>query len=630
MKIKTFNFIIASMFLLVLATSFTSAALTLTEINVPVNSTHGSTINVEVSLLSDSNYTNLTWDGSNAAFDVSSLPLEITEDETINFTVELTVSEDAGIFSADLKVKDSISSDGDLITISTTVLENKELSVTSATLSGDSTTITITNEGNVNLENIVLTSSIGNFEINFSENNFNLAKGATKEVTVTLVNEDSDLIGTNTLTITATAEDGTSSTGIITRGAGFCEAIPSLEDLRIKSIDISNRGMEHITFGEEEKWYPFEEIEVTVELENRGNNDIEDIEIEWGLYNKELNEWVIEIDEADKVDLDEDDELEVTFSFTLDEGDLEIDLDELTNGNDYELYVRAIGEFSEGDNEGEQTCVEDKESAEVVIEDDLLALNEITFNEDITCDSKLTINTEVWNIGEDKQKDFYIRVSNNKLGISEEFEFEDLKAFDSEDLIINLEIPGNLDEGKYDLKFELYDKNDDLYEANDEEAEFYVRLNVAGNCEVKPTLDISATLQEAREGKEAEIIVEVTNLGDSTQTFDLSLASYNSWVESYELSTDYLVLRGGETKEIVITALIKDDVVGTNEFELLLTSDDGIETQPIEVEVVKNSGLFGFTGLSIGGNVYASSLTVLILILVIIILVLLIVRKLRK
>ena len=102
----------------------------------------------------------------------------------------------------------------------------------------------------------------------------------------------------------------------------FCE-FDNEGDVRVDIDDMSNNGI-----GDDDVWYPLDEIEVTVELDNRGSDDVADIEVEWGLYDESSDEWIIEVQDEDNLDVDEDDKDTVTFTFNLDK-DLDIDLSDL-------------------------------------------------------------------------------------------------------------------------------------------------------------------------------------------------------------------------------------------------------------------------------------------------------------
>src|SRR3989304_102024 len=121
-----------------------------------------------------------------------------------------------------------------------------------------------------------------------------------------------------------------------------CTTIGNPGDLEVKQIDFKNNGLvsSHATFGEDDTWFPFEEIEVEIELENNGDENVDDVSVEWGLWNVQTNQWVIDLDDEDELNVKDGDSETLTVTFTVDDN-LDVDLDELTDGSDYRLYVIA-------------------------------------------------------------------------------------------------------------------------------------------------------------------------------------------------------------------------------------------------------------------------------------------------
>lgn len=143
-----------------------------------------------------------------------------------------------------------------------------------------------------------------------------------------------------------------------------CNAIGNPGNLKVRKIDFANKGMQYKQFGEDDEWFPLEEIEAEIELKNDGADDIEDVSLEWGLYDTKNNVWVIELDEEDEFNIKDGDKEVVTVSFNLDDN-LDVDLEDLTDGSNYKFYVVAEGTV---DNDtAPQTCVTDFESASVII-----------------------------------------------------------------------------------------------------------------------------------------------------------------------------------------------------------------------------------------------------------------------
>ncbi len=634
MENKVFNFMIVSLFLFILTISFSSALLTLTPLSIPSTALHGSTINIEIQLNSSENYTSLNWSQSDFAFNISALPSQIMQGQKLNLIIPFSIPkyQSPGNFSKILKVKDNNKTDEASLTITTKINESKELSVSDAQFTDNSTIINIKNEGNVQLTGIILSQSQGDFEVNFSENNFNLSPGQDKNISVSIVSIKEDLVGESTLIITAKSGD-TTATGAITKETNFCQGIPLVERLEIRDVEITNKGFSINRFGEDDEWYPLEKIEVSLTLRNRANHDIRDVSLEWGLYNKELKEWVIEPTEEDEFDLDADDEMDVSFDFDLD-NKMDIDLEDLTDGKDYVLYIRATGIIDEGKNEGNYTCDFDSQEASINIERNLVILDDFQENYSAFCSENLNIPVKVWNIGSRTQKDFSVTLYNSQLNINKDLTIDELKSFRGKEVSFDISIPEDATPGEYWLKLKVIDDDGIVYSDEDDEDSFFpVKLIIQGNCKVHTNLNIVAQAENLEEGQEGIVNVVITNLGSKTQIFNLSLSN-PSWVESFSFNTSSLIIRAGESKQIQINLKPKQDSAGTHVLDLIFSSEKGIETQPIEVEVLKRSSFTHFfnkiSGFSIAGNTYTASLSVLIIVLIIIIILLLIIRKLRK
>jgi len=95
------------------------------------------------------------------------------------------------------------------------------------------------------------------------------------------------------------------------------------EDLLEIDIEIDNTE----GFGEEDtEWYPLDEIELDINVENLADDTIDDIVIEWCLYSIEEGDCVIEDEEPD-FKLKEDKDKDVLISFQVDPNDLDKDAD---------------------------------------------------------------------------------------------------------------------------------------------------------------------------------------------------------------------------------------------------------------------------------------------------------------
>ncbi|MBA7671526.1 hypothetical protein ES703_79684 [subsurface metagenome] len=365
-----------------------------------------------------------------------------------------------------------------------------------------------------------------------------------------------------------------------------CEYNNLGDNLEVK-IDISvEEG-----FGDDEEWYPFDEIEVEIEVENNGPDDIDDIVVEWGLYNLETGEWVID-DEENDFNLKDGDEETLIITFQLD------DLDEFEDNEEYVFYAWATGEDDEFD--GNKTCTSDSEGIEIIIEKDFVILDDIEFSEVVQCGAEVQILADVWNIGDDDQDDVYVVIYNKELGINEKVEIGDIDAFDDGKLDTIIEIPKDTEEKYYHLTFWVYDEDDDVYENdNDDEAEFIIPLQVEGNCVVEPQVMVTASLESGgKAGQELVVRATITNTGDELVTYDLNVEGYTDWASSAELDQNTVILDAGDSKDVLITLDVNGNVSGDKMFNIeVLSGDELIIKQPVSIFIEESGFVFpGITG----------------------------------
>ena len=382
--------------------------------------------------------------------------------------------------------------------------------------------------------------------------------------------------------------------------------------INIKDITVKNG------FGEDEEWLLFDEIEVDIEIENEGDYDIDDISIEWGLYNPSSNEWAIEIDEVDEINLKDGDDATITLTFRIDD-DLDVDLDEL-EGN-YRLYVKATGEVD--DDENPKTCVSDSESVSIEGESNFVILTDIQYPESISCGSDVQIIADIWNIGDKDQEDIYIILYNSELGINEKIEIGDIDKFEDKKLDVFLKIPSDVEEKIYFLEMRIYDEDDDIYENDfdDDPAVFSIFLNVV-DCIVQPDLLISATLEsDAKAGEDLVIRVVLTNTAKTAKTFTLDISGHENWARILE-SPETILINGGDFEEAYIKFNVNKGISGTNTFSIRVYSDSELlATQPCSVNI-EPRGFLGITGFPVlEGDAYLWGLGILNIILVVVIII---------
>lgn len=415
-------------------------------------------------------------------------------------------------------------------------------------------------------------------------------------------------------------------------------AIGSISEEKTKSFafkssdfcEYSNEGNLKVTirsvkvtdgFGDNKKWYAFDTIEAEVEIRNSGSDDIEDIVIEWGLYNTNTNKWTIEIDEEDEMDLDSKDKDTITIKFTLDDS-LDEDLEDLAKGK-YVIYVRATGEIAEGTHEGEDTCASVSAEGELVLEKNFLVFSNLKVPATSQCDSEAHISGDIWNIGSKDQKDVSLRIYNKDLGLDKEINIGTLDSFEDTDFDFIIQLPDDAQEKTHTLTLTLYDRDGEEFTNKEgDESRTTLELKVQGNCAVAKA-SITAVLESGGQaGQDLVVKAIVINKGKKSASYTLNAAGYTGWASSVSLDKPLVTLNAGQSAEVLLTFKVKKEAIGANLFTLELVSENSlVASQPVQIEITKKKWtLFGDNGLS-KDNKYLWGIGLLNLILIILIIV---------
>jgi len=384
-------------------------------------------------------------------------------------------------------------------------------------------------------------------------------------------------------------------------------------------------------FGDDEDfWYPLDEIEVEFRIDNSGDWDVENIEIEACLFDIDAEECVLderdmEISEDD-FDIDENDEQRVRLTFI-------VDPEELNVGNtDYTVFVSAVGTIDDSDAgvlDGEETGISYSKNIEIRTEESFVIVSDITLNpETASCGETVEFEADVWNIGDKNLDDdeVFLRIYNAALGIDETIEFSSgIDALEYEKIVFMFDVPSDIDEKTYVIDMAAYDDEDmdgnDLFETKEnDEAEYSVFLKVEGNCAVDSGVLISASLEsEAKAGKEMVISVLLTNTADITRSFTIQASGYDAWAELSELP-GLLTINADSVGEALLKLDLKKGISGEQTFLVMVYSDNElIATQPVSVNIESARPFLGITGLVTTDNAYLWGIGLLNIILIVII-----------
>jgi len=409
----------------------------------------------------------------------------------------------------------------------------------------------------------------------------------------------------------------------------FCDyGNPADLDVKIEKIKVIEG------FGDDDEyWYPLDEVEIDVKVENEGDWDVENIEIEFCLYDSEekeciLDEGDIDISEDD-FDLDKGDDITTTLSFKVDPDDL------IAGDTEYKIYVKAIGQIDDSDADEfdeEYTCDSDfiDDDFEIITDDKFVILDNVEIPEITTCGEKVELTADVWNVGDEDIDDdeIFLRIYNSELGINKVIEFTNgIDLMDYETISFTFDIPEDAKEKTHSILVTAYDDEDlydkHIYENKEEDkAEYKVFIGIS-DCFAEPEVSVSATLEsEAKAGEEMKIKIILGNLGSDTRTFMVDVENYGAWAELSE-SPGTLTLNSGSSGETYVNLDVdKDASSGEKTFNILVyEGTELIKTQPISVNI-ESRNFLGITGFSINeGNGYLWGLGLLNVILVIVIII---------
>jgi len=255
----------------------------------------------------------------------------------------------------------------------------------------------------------------------------------------------------------------------------LCEEGPKGGHLRIKDIDF-----------DQDEYKPGDTINIDVEVENRANDDIDDVIVEAFLYNIDKNK---ELDsfESEPIDINEDEK--ETFNIEL---EVPYDNDDLDSRDELAVYFKVY----EDDYEDEQ-CYEAKEDIDLNLERHDILIKKVSFlPETAECGELVTARISVYNIGE-KDEDVIIALKESRLGIEEETSEFSLDKFDDRNYdalkTLSFKIPEDAEEGNYNVRIIA------TFDNGDEVRDTFETLKVV--CEAK-TEEEEKTATAEEEGEE--------------------------------------------------------------------------------------------------------------------------------
>lgn len=359
----------------------------------------------------------------------------------------------------------------------------------------------------------------------------------------------------------------------------FCEDCGNDADL-----EVTIRNVKVLSgYGSKEKyWYPFDEVEIELRVQNKGSWDVEDILVEWALYNLDGEE--LFDGEADEIDIDSGDRETIYVKFKLDK-----DIEDF--GDDVVVYVKAKGTIDDKDagiHNGKETCDSVSLSVPMNIDRDFVIVEDLRvnsvyleegsfFNENVQCGSEVTITGNLWNIGTRDQEDLYIEIYSKELEIYEKIDFSELDSFDDQSFSYKFIVPKGLEEKYYKISLEVFDEDRKIFEnSEDKKSMKEVIIPVKGSCIiVKPNFVSSELIGEAKAGKEMVFEITMSNPTTESTTLYFSSEGHESWAKFLGTEPSLFVLEAGQQVKIKFKYEILSSAEGEKMFSVIAKDQNG-------------------------------------------------------
>jgi len=647
MRTKLITFVLLSAFLILGIAS--AASLTITPKTVPTSLSHNSasfTITFELNNTGSAD-TNVSFSKSSITAGTATISLAdvavidgstTTQSQTLTATITFPKNQ-AGSIAGNITADDSGSGTPKSFLFSIPITTSATLSVSkptelSLTKQGQ---INITNTGNIALNNIDLTSA-GTFNVTFSSDPVALSTpGSSTVINVSSTQLSSLKFGNNVVTITAkdTAQTAATATTSFTVQKTFCSNGSIGTNLTIEKIKINNKGE-----GKDEEWKRLDDITIEVKVENDGETDIKDVMVEIGLFDdngvNQINDMEFENSDEEEFDLgkiNDGKDDEALFEFKV-PGDFEEGTYKLaikvfsTDVKENFLCIDSTSELSD-------TIFEDISVEEEDDQGKFIALDNFRLSSSqATCGDSLSIDLDIFNVGEDDEEQVRINLVSKALGLDLFKEIKsDLDRGDDDSVSFTFLIPAGLEEKTYTLEFTSeYDFKSGVYREISDDTD-RIPIDVFG-CSVVlgstgttsgQSAAISASLQsDAKAGENLLVRTTITNLESSITGFVLDVKNIGSFATLNSISEKIITLNPGESREVIISLALKDSASGSESFTIEVLANGKLQTRQVAVNVASTGGLGGIGG---GSTIWLIGAINLILIVLIILVAVRISRK---
>lgn len=269
-----------------------------------------------------------------------------------------------------------------------------------------------------------------------------LAPLATQTVEVSVFIPDDQDSGTDLIgTMTVVASSG----GSTVSDKADLELITKSE-LRIEDVEVELKEQDDdasLDDGDDFDARPGEEFDITINVENHFDDNVEIQDIEVGVESDDSD---LDVDDSDDMsDLDDGKDDDTTFTFTVDS--------DLDDGDEFDIAIRVSGEDENG------AMHEDEWTVTLIVErrNHFISIEEVSVRPTtVTCQLDATVDVRVENLGADDEDEVFIEVDSADLDYNEAARNLELDTDDDIDRSFRITWDEPLEEGTYFIDVTSY------------------------------------------------------------------------------------------------------------------------------------------------------------------------------
>ena len=317
-------------------------------------------------------------------------------------------------------------------------------------------TLTITNNGNAVLNNIVLNGTASaTYNVQFQNVPATLAPGQSATVTVTgtmpssfdAVNAQCEPAAILIGTLTATAFDGTQTLSTTSNLSMQRKNHLEFEDVQIE-VEGSDEDLDN---GDEIDMKPGDDVTITINAENSFDENREDLSLE-DIEARLIVDDSFDIDEdVEFDDLDAEEENTQSISFNVEED---------TDKGTYDVDIRLCGRVE--NNRGRMgERIQAKFNVER--EDDDVIIKSLDLDKDkVQCGEAVRLSVLLENVGDNDEDDAAILLENDDLSVNDKIDSLEIDEDDGITERFTFKVPSNARTGSYTLNVNAYNDENDI------------------------------------------------------------------------------------------------------------------------------------------------------------------------